>query len=71
MGSNAVSTDFLFAQPSYLSGMARLIDLTGLFDTYNGSQDENHADMFAMFADWRMTGQDIGQAMEIIEQESR
>jgi hypothetical protein len=71
MGKDLVKTDFLFAQPSHLSGAGRLLDFAGLFDSYNVSCDENHADMFAMFADWRVTGQDIKQAMETIEHESR
>jgi hypothetical protein len=57
-----VRTDFLFAQPSFLSGFARLLDLFGLFDSYNESRSPKEADAKAMYADWRITGQDIFDA---------
>jgi len=56
------STDFLFAQPSRWSGLARLLDLWGKFDAYNTSESPEEADMWALFSDWRITGQDIRDA---------
>jgi len=62
-----VQTDFLFAQPSFLSGLARLLDLFGVFDSYNQSRTPEEADAKAMYADWRVTGQDIFDAVTVFE----
>jgi hypothetical protein len=58
-----ISTDFLFARPSFLSGAARLFDFGGFFDAYNRSRSESEADGRAMYADWRVVGQDIQHAV--------
>jgi hypothetical protein len=55
-------TDFLFAPPSFLSGASRVLDLFGLFDSYNESKDGKEADAKAIYADWAMVGQDIWNA---------
>ena len=54
-----METDYLFARPSALFGMARLFDFFGLFDQYNGSRTPEEADARGLFVDWKMTGQDI------------
>ena len=54
-----VRTDFLFAQPSFWSGVGRLLDLWGKFDDYNVSRSVEEADMRALYSDWRITGQDL------------
>lgn len=56
--------DYLFAQPSFLSGAARVIDLGGTFDDYNRSRTPDAADMRAMYADWRAVGEGIFRAAE-------
>lgn len=60
---NKTRSDFLFANPSFVSGAARLLDLYCLFDSYNGSSTEREADYKAMLSDWRVVGQDILAAM--------
>ena len=62
-------TDYLFASPSFLSGVARLLDLSGRFDVYNDSDDEALADARAVYSDWRMVGQDLAGAMTVVERE--
>jgi hypothetical protein len=59
-----VQSDFLFAQPSFLSGAGRLIDLWGQFDDYNRSDAPAEADAKAIAADWFVVGQDIRDAVE-------
>jgi hypothetical protein len=59
---NRLRTDFLFARPSFIAGMARVLDLFGLFDSYNESRSPQEADARAMYADWRITGQDLYDA---------
>ena len=63
-------TDFLFARPSLLSGIARVLDLFGLFDSYNESRDGKEADAKAMYSDWSMTGSDLQIATLSIRQQS-
>ena len=60
-------TDYLFAMPSFLTGVARLLDLSGRSNVYNDSDDEALADARAIYSDWRMVGQDIAGAMTVVE----
>jgi hypothetical protein len=66
-----VQTDFLFAQPSFSSGMARALDLWGQLDDYNVSANGAEADAKALAADWIVVGQDIFDALEQCELESK
>jgi hypothetical protein len=59
-----VKSDFLFAQPSFASGVARTLDLWGQFDDYNRSDTPVEADGKAIAADWFVIGQDILEAVE-------
>jgi hypothetical protein len=59
-----VSSSFLFAQPSFLSGVARTLDLWGQFDDYNSSETGADADFNALAADWLVVGQDLADAIE-------
>jgi len=43
--------------------MARVLDLCGLFDSYNQSPTTEEADAIAMYLDWRTTGEDISDAI--------
>ena len=56
-----------FVMPSFLTGVARLLDLSGRFDVYNDSADESLADARAIYSDWRMVGQDLAGAMTVVE----
>ena len=57
---------FPFATPSFLSGMARTLDLFATFDSYNTSSGEE-ADARAIRSDWYMVGTDLYKAMEQAE----
>lgn len=61
------TSDFLFAEPTLVSGAARLLDLYCLFDSYNTSSNGAEADYKALLADWRAVGQDIQYAIEAFE----
>lgn len=58
-----VKSDFLVAAPSFVSGAGRLLDWYGLYDLYNVSCNGKEADAKAMFADWRIVGQDLHDAV--------
>jgi hypothetical protein len=64
-----IKTFRLFAHPSYLSGAARLVDLGGVFDKYNQSQNEQQADGRAMASDWFSVGNDLRTAMRRMRHE--
>jgi hypothetical protein len=65
-----VQSDFLFAQPSFLSGAARVVDMWGGFDEYNTSSTGVEADENAIAADWAVVGQDIFDAIQYQTSES-
>ena len=60
-----LQSDFLFAQPSFASGMASSFDLWGQSQSYNESESAEQADANAIFADWAVVGQDIEDALEL------
>jgi len=64
-----IKTFCLFAQPSFLSGTARLVDLGGVFDKYNRSQTEEQADARALASDWSSIGYDLRITMERMRHE--
>ena len=64
-----VKTDFLFAQPSLMSGASRVLDLWATFDDYNRSDTPFEADAKAIAADWIVVGQDVLDAIEQYESE--
>ena len=59
-----VQTDFLFARPSFGSGVARTLDLWGTFDEYNHSETPAEADATAIASDWSIVGQDLYDAID-------
>lgn len=63
-----VRTTFLFVEPSGLAGAGRVFDFWGNFDMYTISRDAIEADMRAIYADWRVVGQDI---RDVVARESR
>jgi hypothetical protein len=67
--NKTVKTDFLFAQPSFASGAARVFDLWGQFDDYNRSETGIQADANAIAADWIVVGQDIFDSVEQYDSE--
>ncbi len=54
-----MSTDFLFARPSFLEGFARIVDLGGTLSAYNTSSTPEQADTAALVADVRAVAEDI------------
>lgn len=54
---------FLFAVPSASEGFARLFDFANALTEYNTSRSEAEADARAIAMDWRVTGDDLREAM--------
>lgn len=60
-------TTFLYARPSFLEGIARLLDFSGTLNEYNSSMTPEQADALALRSDWSAVGQDMWQAIEAFE----
>lgn len=54
-----VSSTYLVADPSFLTGVARTLDLWGSLDSYNVSRTPQQADALALRSDWKVVGQEI------------
>ncbi|MFZ2490735.1 MAG: hypothetical protein WA208_04540 [Thermoanaerobaculia bacterium] len=57
-----MSSDFLFAEGSFLRGLGRVFDPFGLPEPYNWSQSPEEADARAMMADWGQAYADFAAA---------
>lgn len=73
-------TYFLFARPSFIEGVGRLMDFGNTLTEYNYSDGPSQADSAAMWADWLALAEDmkiaIGEQAEqmrsasVVEQEA-
>ncbi|MBD2326283.1 hypothetical protein H6G21_05305 [Alkalinema sp. FACHB-956] len=57
-------SSFLYAQPSFVEGIARLLDIGGTLQEYNSSLTDHQADELALTADWRVIGEDLNNAID-------
>jgi len=53
------NSDFLFARPSFVGGIARILDLGGTMKIYNNSPTGEIADMIALGSDWRAVANEL------------
>lgn len=60
-------SNLLFARPSFVEGMARVLDLAGTLNEYNSSVTPEEADRVALAADWRAVGDDLRNAIRAFE----
>lgn len=67
---NNDDTCFLFAEPSFLGGMASALDIGGTLVVYNESRSAQEADFRAVASDWAVTGKDIRANIEKLQQEN-
>ncbi len=63
-------TDFLYARPSFLEGVGRLLDFGGTLNVYNASGSTEEADARALAADWAAVGEDMWDAIDWFEEHS-
>ena len=57
-------SDFLFARPSFIEGVGRILDVGNVLNTYNGARTPVEADARAINQDWRAIGRDVRAALE-------
>lgn len=65
-----LQSDYLFARPSFVEGVARMIDLSSSLNTYNSSRSGEEADARAISLDWRAIGHDVRVALEQVRRET-
>lgn len=64
--NDGAMTDFLFAVPQVIYGIARVVDLGGYFDAYNKSATPRIADERAAKCDWKAVSDDIASAVCLV-----
>lgn len=57
-------TFYLFSRPSFSKGYGRILDISGSFNSYNASKNEEEADFIAINNDWRAIGKDIAKSID-------
>lgn len=57
-------TFYLFAEPSFVGGMARNLDLGHTLNVYNESETEEKADSRALYNDWLAVGNDLRSSIK-------
>ena len=62
-------TTRLFAKPSFIEGVARILDFGHTLDTYNDSVTGQQADYEAIRSDWLALSEDAHIALYQAEQE--
>jgi len=59
---------YLFAEPSFIEGISRVLDLGGNLQAYNEASSSLKADKEAIGRDWQVVGEDIKQSIAIYGQ---
>ncbi len=62
---------FLFVEPSFVSGMSRVLDLGSTLDEYNNTFNPGAADYYALKSDWTVIGSDIRTAIDSHDQDEK
>lgn len=57
-------TTFLLPKNSFLIGMGSILNIFGVYFTYNYSKTEQEADNKAITCDWNMVGMDFKNALK-------
>lgn len=64
-------SDFLFARPSAVEGIARMLDFGNTFNEYNSSPSDEIADEIALRMDWKAVGSYLRDAMREYAKETK
>ncbi len=60
------SSSRLYSKPSFLIGLGSILNIAGNYFDYNYSESEMDADNNAIENDWKLIGQDLKNAFELI-----
>lgn len=70
LAENELQSDYLFARPSFIEGVGRLVDLSNSLNVYNYARDGAEADARAIYQDWKALGHDVRVALEQLRSET-
>ncbi len=59
----------LFARPSFVEGISRILDMGNTLEQYNTSQIEEEADLEALKSDGKAVGNDMRSSINTYEQQ--
>jgi hypothetical protein len=65
------TSSVLGARPSFLEGVARVMDIGDTLQAYNDSDSDQEADAHALGRDWQIVGSDIRMAISQYEYRQR
>lgn len=71
MNKKRYCTDFLFSTSTFLSGAGTIFNIAGNYYEFNSSESEPEADERALNTDWHIVGQDIEDAINQYEKETK
>lgn len=71
MGEVSVETSYLYANPSFFGGMAKILDMGGTLMIYNESRTPVEADMKAISNDWKAVGNDLAHSIQEHEKKKK
>lgn len=60
-------SSYLSAYPTFLSGIARILDFGNTFDTYNNTSNGEQADSIGMLWDWSIVGKDLWNSINTVK----
>jgi hypothetical protein len=69
--ADELRSDFLFARPSLIEGVARMVDLSNSLNDYNYARTGAQADAHAIYEDWKAIGHDVHVALEQLRVETQ
>ena len=69
MGTIIGRASRLFAEPSFLEGLCRVLDLGATLNVYNRNNTPGEADLEALESDWFSVGDELVSAMQTTEKE--
>lgn len=58
-----ILSSYLYARPSLIEGVARMVDFGNTLQVYNTSLTAEQADYLALLSDWLVVGHDLNKAM--------
>lgn len=64
MGKVSMETSYLYANPSFVGGMAMTLDMGGTLMVFNESSTPMEADVKAMSNDWKAVGKDLASSIQ-------
>lgn len=62
--SDEIQSTYLFARPSFVEGIGRMVDVSNSLNIYNQSRTDSEADARAIYEDWKAVGHDVRVALE-------